>query len=464
MKLMPLLRDLRIGADAAENDEDLSSYFVKTSTFWDIVSDSADVILGPKGTGKSAISRQLSDDTQSIPDLEDVDIIPAFNLHGSVLFRKLSQDLGQVSESWIRTAWFAYIACLVGNHLVAEYPECLESQEIKQLLATAGGLDETNELKSIWTKILGAVRKVFPKRLEADLTIDGSGAPKLAGIADFESIVESTEPPIRLKDFDWENLLELEINFFKGRGRRCWVLFDRLDEAFPHDRALERCALRGLLRAHMDICSYGNTLRTKLFLRTDILDRITVDAGFVNATHLRVQRIQWDRATIVDLIAKRVAESKLIRSTFSITPASLTTSNGRNTVCYIAIPSRMESQDGIDWLIRQTVDATHEPTPRNIITLLRNARARQLQICDRDDPEFEEIHSLISTISTREGWRELSVARLEDTIYAEFNHLRPIIEKLRGRYTTYTASELARTLGLDVDSETFRRGASFGRV
>ena len=109
---------------------------------------------------------------------------------------------------------------------------------------------------------------------------------------------------------DWEILLEAELRVLELLGRRCWLLFDRLDEAFPFDRNLERVALRALLRAHLDISSYGKPIRTKLFLRTDLLDRITAKEGFVNATHLRSHRIIWDNKTIIDMVARRIIDSE----------------------------------------------------------------------------------------------------------------------------------------------------------
>ena len=54
-----VLADIDFGSDVAEHDEGLRHYFLPTRTFTDIVKDRHDLILGPKGTGKSAIYRIL---------------------------------------------------------------------------------------------------------------------------------------------------------------------------------------------------------------------------------------------------------------------------------------------------------------------------------------------------------------------------------------------------------------------
>ena len=140
MKVKPVLRELRIGADVAENDTQLESYFVETSTFWDVVGDTVDVVLGPKGSGKSAISRRLADSDVDIDELDDVDIVPAFNLQGSVFFRRLANEVSQVEENEMRAAWTAYIVGAIGNHLLSNYENSVDCTAIRKFLTDTGFL------------------------------------------------------------------------------------------------------------------------------------------------------------------------------------------------------------------------------------------------------------------------------------------------------------------------------------
>ena len=110
-----------------------------------------------------------------------------------------------------------------------------------------------------------------------------------------------------------------------------------------------------------------------------------------------------------------------------------------------------------DWLITHTSDATDSINPRNVVTLLRLARNIQMQAAFRNDTDFDRIGSLLSASSLRAAWLQLSEARLQDTIYAEFNQLRPYVEKLVGRYVSYSDTVLASILGLDLGSDEFRQ-------
>lgn len=71
------LQSLRFGDDVAEHDANLDHYFLKTNAYWSVVQDEFDLVLGAKGTGKSAIARFLSTKGSQLAELEDVEIIPA---------------------------------------------------------------------------------------------------------------------------------------------------------------------------------------------------------------------------------------------------------------------------------------------------------------------------------------------------------------------------------------------------
>ena len=169
--------------------------------------------------------------------------------------------------------------------------------------------------------------------------------------------------------------------------------------------------------------------------------------------------ISWEGHDIVDLIVRRVLESHVVASAFSLNQEQLKSAPGRQQIYWTLLPKEVESQDAISWLISHTSDATGSISPRNVITLLRLARNNQMQAAFRNDTDFSRIGSLLSASSLRAAWLQLSEARLQDTIYAEFNQLRPYLEKLVGRYTTYSDTELASILGLELRSEEFRQTA-----
>jgi hypothetical protein len=447
MQARPILRQLQFGSTVAEQEPLLTNYFIETSSFWEVVDDRADIITGAKGAGKSAMARRLIDNTP-VEGLDDVDVIPAFNLQGSVIFRRLASQLGSVDEGSMRTLWTVYILSLIGNHVVSEYGQNGLAGDIYSTLKDSGLLLPDSNPKSLWSLVLGALGRSRISKLEASLTVTEIGLP-LAGVA-----MDLAERAVHNEPVDWEALLEAIVEFYQFKERRCWVVFDRLDEAFADDPILERVALRALLRTHMDLVSYGATVRTKLFLRTDLLDRITEDQGFVNATHLRMQRLKWDHGTMVDMVARRILESDAIRDVYGFSQDTAKNPKGRWKVCLAVIPQDLggNNTDVFAWIGSHTSDASDELNPRNVLTLLTEARSTQLQIFDRDDPELDLGKSLLSGQAMFRAVKTLSRARLTDTLYAEFPHLRPHIEKLRGRASKYSEGQFASVFGMRVDS------------
>ena len=454
MKVTPLLRDLRMGADDAESDVELDQYFVGTSAFMDVLADTSDVILGPKGSGKSAMARRLARANTEYRELATTDVVPAFNLVGSGLFQRLAREVPEVDEAYFRVMWTAYIASLVGNHVVATYGPNVGVTSLREDLDAAGVLDVNDRPGSVWSRIVELMKRMLPKRIAGGVKLDDSGNPMVTGSVEFQAAGREPPPGISLQTTDWDRLLKSSMTILERAGRRCWVIFDRLDEAFVENRAVECPALRALLRAHMDINGRGDTVvRSKLFLRTDLLNRITQDEGFVNLTHLRRQKIRWDTPTIVDLIARRVAESTVITKALGF-DSQLTSAPARRRLCAALLPP--VKPDGVTWVVNRTTDSSGVPNPRNVITMLRFARSAQLAICDRNDPDLEVQGTLMTTRAMEEAWREVSEARLEDTIYSEFPQLRRTVERLRGRSFRYAPTELARALSLRQDSKAFR--------
>jgi hypothetical protein len=447
MELLTLLRPLKLGSDVAEQDSQLDVYFVPNTAFNLFVDDEADIILGSKGAGKSAICRQILQSANSINELDTVDVIAAFNINGSVIFRRLASEMPSIDEGAMRTAWTVYILALIGNHIIDTYPDGGYSSDVSARLLALGLRFDTDRPKSVWSMVMNTLRRMAPTRLEASLTANAIGQ-SATGKMTFD-IKEGSST------VDWESLLELLIDTMNHHGRKVWLMFDRLDEAFPHDRELEQIALRALLQTHRDICSYGSTIKTKLFLRTDLLDRITQGGGFVNATHLRMHRISWDHESIVDFVARRVLGSPDVSAHLNIASSDLENVKDRWRAFHSIVPAELggSPDDSAAWLITYTSDASGQANPRNILTLLREARAAQMAICDREHLDFLDGSSLLSKRAIRSGQKAVGRIRLEDTLYAEFNALKPWIEALRGRPFRYRPLQFALTMGFSDPAE-----------
>ena len=139
-----------------------------------------------------------------------------------------------------------------------------------------------------------------------------------------------------------------------------------------------------------------------------------------------------------------------------MSPRKTVLSSLRLDVCHWVLPRYLSDVDLLEWIHRYTVDASQALNPRNVLTLVRLARQRQLEVYDRNDPKLEAVSSLISANSMINGLKGLSEVRLEDTVYAEFNSLRPVVETLRGKPVRFTGKELSGYIRASQKSDRFK--------
>lgn len=432
------LSKLSFGGDVAEYEDHLDAYFLRTPAFWAVVQDDADLVLGAKGSGKSALARYLTTPEADIEALNDVVVMPAFNLRGSVLFKRLAEEEWETDESTFRELFLALMVGVAGNYLVRTFPEVTDINLLRASLRECGLLVEDPTITGLWRRVM---RRLRPK-LTAKLDIGATGSQTITGAAEFGD-AEPEASTLHASRESLEAALEMLYSALERLDLRCWVIFDRLDEAFPENRDLERTALRGLMRAHLDACSYGSRFRSKLFLRLDLFERITEEAGFVNATHLRPLRISWDSDAILHMVARRLLESEDDPSRREQIEGDIDTVHGRRRICRSILPDNVNNVQSLVWLMLVTVDASREFNPRNVLSLLRFARAEALNIAVR---EQETQGPLIPARALAAAFRQLSVSRLQDTLFSESASARKYIERLRGRVTKFTRNELARQL------------------
>ena len=91
-RLEELLKGLVIGNSNAEDEStELSKYFLETSQWRTILEDRADFILGPKGSGKSALFTQLVEIGPTLELEQRILLIPVEKPRGNPAFELLGR-------------------------------------------------------------------------------------------------------------------------------------------------------------------------------------------------------------------------------------------------------------------------------------------------------------------------------------------------------------------------------------
>lgn len=438
---------------AEEEGETLSSYFVETDNWIKVYNGDVDVIYGPKGSGKSALYSLLVAKADSLID-KNIILVPAENPRGTPAFRELATD-PPASENEFVSLWKLYFLALLSASFKEYGIEGEEAEHIRRALAAEGLEKERLSLQGLIQGVYTYVKNALRPPAAVEGTVHTDPATQLP--IGYTGRISFSEPSIEARRAGVESvnsLLEKASRALSKNGRyKVWILLDRLDVAFVESSDLEKNALRALFRVYLDLMGFDN-IRPKIFLRTDIWNRITSE-GFREASHITKHvTISWNRAALLNLIIKRAIKNHPLLNHYQTTEAEvLNSTESQEAFFYRVFPDQVDrgpsKPSTLDWLISRTRDGAQATAPRELIHLLSSLRTQQIRRYEvgEPDPDGEPI---FSRAAFKEALPEVSEVRLTQTLYAEYPDLRVWIERLRGEKTSQRPETLARIWGNEV--------------
>jgi hypothetical protein len=451
MTKQDILRQTSFGHRIAEEEtRELTSYFVQTDQWQRIFAGNVDIVYGRKGSGKSAIYSVLLDNATNLFDRRIL-ITSAENPRGAPAFKDLVAD-PPTSEQEFRALWKLYFLSLAGA-LFKEYAISNEAGRfLTETLEEAGLLPKDQNLSSVIRSALDYARALLRiESVEAGIRLDPvSGLP--AGLTGKITLKEPSSAGQASGLISVDSLFRVANDALAEQGFQLWIASDRLDIAFAENTDLEENALRALFKAYLDLVGLDR-IHPKIFLRSDIWERIT-KAGFREASHItRHVTITWDKQSLMNLVIRRVLKNEVLREQYQVEPHEVLSDYSKQTALfYRMFPDKVDAGDKkpetIDWMLSRTRDGLGETAPRELIHLLssvREVQLRKLEIGETEPPG--EI--LIDRPAIKEGLIQVSKVRLEQTIFAEYPYVRESLLKLRGEKTQQTSETLAAIWAVD---------------
>jgi hypothetical protein len=436
---LSVLKQVNFGSRVAEDEIDyLEAYFVETSQWAKIVSGDVDIVYGPKGSGKSALYSLLVKRSDSFFDRQIV-LIPAEKPRGAAAFQGLRTDPPS-SELAFVSMWKLYFVVLLAGKLDEFSVKNEHTVKLFSILESAGLMRGTRGLESLVRAVVDYVRKI---KIEANVEVDAAtGNPTFGGRI---SLGEPSEEQ-RVRGFhSIEELVELCDKAWIESGFSAWLLLDRLDVAFEETSELEQRALRALFKAYIDFID-RNGFRLKIFLRSDIWKRLT-KGGFREASHItREVTIRWDEPSLLNLIIKRTLNNPAVCAYYHVSNETRPRNYAQQVKFFqeafpLQIDQGEKKSSTIVWILGRTKDGTGESAPREIIHLLGAALDSQIRLLELGQTDEEPC--LIGRVAFKDGLIEVSKARLEKTIYAEYPRLKSYISQLEGQKTLQVAETLS---------------------
>jgi hypothetical protein len=436
-----VLRNSNFGNRTAESESrELSSYFVKTSQWKSLLSGNTDVIYGIKGAGKTALYSLLLD---SAPELieKGVLVTAAENPSGAVAFKEAVLVDPPTSETEFRVLWKIYFLCLIAKDFHKELTNSSDGTQVLSILQEAGLLQKSASLSGMLRSVRDYVRGID---LEPTAKIGHSGQLEAVSVkisASQPSKYELSQGKISIDD-----LLKSANSAMRDEGVTCWILLDRLDVAFEENEIVEGNALRALFRVHLDLLPLAH-IRTKIFIRTDIWDRIS-EPGFREGSHIEKEvRITWTRPNLLNLVVRRLLHNEAIASFYAVKPEEILDNSEEQEKLFDRVfPKQVETgtrkSRTFDWILARTMDGLGNNAPREIIHLLNRLREVQLERLDigKDTPADG---NLFHKNCFKEAFRAVSDTRYQ-TLRQEYPALQAPLHKLKGQKTEQSIESLSK--------------------
>jgi hypothetical protein len=455
-----LLRNISFGHRVAEEEvSELSSYFVRTAYWDEIFNGKVDVVYGAKGSGKSALYTSLVSHEDALFD-RGILLVAAENPRGDTAFRGLVNE-PPMSELQLKGLWKIYLLAVAARKLQEFDVENKHTKIVFDALITAGVMETDSALARVVKLCSGYVRKIIPSRMDMTGSIDPvTGTPILSG-----SIVFSDTSPEQKNAGIWsiDSLFSLLQQGLEVAKIKLWLVLDRLDVAFADSEELEVNALRALFMTYLDIKAYPDVI-PKIFLRTDIWQKLTAD-GFREASHItKTVTIDWADSDLLNLIFLRIVSNKQIVEHYKINVTELSQDfEKQKQFFYRVFPSQIDSGPNkpstFDWMRTRTRDGSKLTAPRELIHLLTVSKTEEIKRLGRgESPPVDQ--NIFSAAAIKVALNEVSLTRLNQTLYAEYPSAKPFIEMLRKEKAEQTLITLKSVWKAD-DEQQVQSNANF---
>jgi hypothetical protein len=413
-----LLDRLDFGMVDAESETLLAQRFVRTSDFDRFLDDRYVVVVGAKGSGKSALFEMFAKNLPSVRALSGTRL-DAVLVGTGMGFGDLSemsggdlQTLRQDGAFQYEPFWRLYI-CLRAAHELGRqgYTSTGPLRTFLRAVHKAPDYRILPIAKALWRASVGTP----PESVK--VSVAGTAVEIAAG----KEVLDSTA---LLTDI--ESVLE-------ASGRKLWLLFDKVDELHPSNPAERRTALEGLFPACMAVRRFFPHLVPRVFIRSDLYGR---NIHFTNKSHLADKQfeIRWDMPALESLLLKRALVHVDVRAYVarrarlqSARTEELSRSEVRRGVD-VVFASRMTESGRIrtlEWMRARATDSKGVTYPREMIAFANASRDIQ-----REAGLLPGDH-LISAEAVAAAYPGISKMRCE-AFLSEFPHLQPHFHRFRG--------------------------------
>lgn len=364
------LADIQWGDDSAEKDPFLLEYFVTSDAFGRVRNRTKNIVVGRKGSGKSALRKKLEEDFKAAPDTLVVNLSPKYNAIKNVLNdRDITRNYGE--EIFFQHTWLRQILldslCVAGDNAKGHYAEdSLEFARSVALQLNRTSKDFVENVADILSKVKGKAGSLgeFGVHIERELR----------AIADADS-------------------LEYHMLRIAQSGATFVILVDDLDLGWDNSQTANNLLL-GLLTATNYLSGKSHNIFPCIFLREDVYSILIAQTQHSDK-YRNIERIRWEKDDLLRILEERI---NFNRKKNELLPAE----DAFATV----FPGAVGASNTDNWLIERTLGR-----PRELIQFARY----YTESAASDQPDVE---------SLKESETAYSAWKLDD-LCAEYSNQYP---------------------------------------
>lgn len=455
-----ILSNLSFGKVDAESDDKLLNCFIGTDLLKQALQPRHTLLLGGKGSGKSAFFRLLSQNVSWLTPLlhnyfTEIYSIPAYGLNSDeyISYSEIQEINPQTLDDF-KYFWQLYFG-LKTAAIIATCPR------MRSRIASS----KSDSLKSNYHTIISLLSEIGLYR--RDEYIDRVNR-KIKDLLFLHrpnlSTTTADKGRILTKSYKGKtalniiSLLDLVDKVLKETNCLVWILTDQIDLLYLDNLERRKKAITALIQLLIEYSNRFSNINLKVFLRTDIYNELQI----VNKSHLvsLTVELKWADNLLIKLLVARAVHDRAVRAycekilndNLEVAKVISASDELLIKIFYLIFDFKLNGQNNKNllpykWITKIMIDGLGMLYPREFIHLGNQAVIKQreinksLQSPSNEGVSQKNYQSILSVRAVKEAFSEVSKYRCDTFLYAEFPHLKNHFNKFKGLTKTLLSRE-----------------------
>jgi len=420
---------LQFGEEEAERDTRLPEQLVESTWLGPLLNGNKSIVLGDRGSGKSAIFRLFTEKigSEQLGRPASNMIVVSDNNPAAFVQRLTTRDGGSSSAEKFKAIWLSLSAALVAKYFISDLAASANPDLLRQsaLIVKAAGVSDRQAHPGGWRRrMLDRLKPLMQTKVSFKF------GPIAIETADGSIGAWFTNSAIDVEDF----LLRAD-GELATRGCTVRIVVDRIDEIYKYEVGLQESLVQGLFLAEARLSLLKRVAFVLLF-RTDLFERYDIQEK--NKFQSRTILLDWSEGDIATMLLRRVFSNKALHQLVSRLGISPERSGAHQEAALrLVFPEQMEGKAIRDWLAEYLTNGRGRIAPRQVILFLNAAKEETTRSAAQSAiPVFD-------TTSISEAMTRLSELCYDEVI-SDFRVATSLVRSCRaGRLSRFRLEEVS---------------------